>query len=297
MSDTMRIYSGEHDYAAMRRLLIGIAAATGTTPYCTIGDLDWWRSSVGVEQLSQTPLWFDSSGILVAFAWPAGNQVDIVCRADRSDLVPGILAWAEQHRRSNCPPAEQPAVLRAWSLRSDTQRLALFAQCGYQPIDECLAMRERTLEDLPLPVVPPGYRIRSFAGVAEVEARVEVHRAAFAPSRMTVARHLAVMQAPTYTPDLDLVVEAPDGSLAACCIIWHDVANRFGVFEPVGCHPDHRRRGITRAMLFDGLRRLRDRGCTRAMVANHANDPASANLYQSAGFTIHDHVCAWERAV
>ena len=40
-------------------------------------------------------------------------------------------------------------------------------------------------------------------------ARVNVHRAAFAPSRMTTTKHRAVMAAPTYRPELDLYFHQP----------------------------------------------------------------------------------------
>ena len=47
-----------------------------------------------------------------------------------------------------------------------------------------------------------------------------------------------------YRADLDCVVEAPDGSLVAYCLAWLDDANRVGELEPVGTHPDYRRRGL-----------------------------------------------------
>ena len=46
---------------------------------------------------------------------------------------------------------------------------------------------------------------------------------------------------PHYRFEDDLVVEAPDGSLAAFAMAWWDPAAKVGEFEPVGTHPDHQR--------------------------------------------------------
>ncbi len=111
---------------------------------------------------------------------------------------------------------------------------------------------------------------------------------------MTVEKHLAVMASPTYRPELDLVVVAPDDSFAAFCIVWFDEVNHMGVFEPVGCHSAHRRRGLTRALMYEGMRRLRDLGATTAHVLAHGSADAAPGLYASAGFQVIDQCRAWQ---
>jgi len=131
----------------------------------------------------------------------------------------------------------------------------------------------------------------------DIQKRVDVHRAAFAPSRMTVAKHTAVMAAPTYRPDLDLAIVAPDGSFAAFTIVWIDEANRIGMFEPLGTHPDHQRRGLGRAIIAEGLRRLSDIGATTAYVDSLAGGPASNLLYAAAGFHVLDENISWTKTL
>jgi GNAT superfamily N-acetyltransferase len=79
------------------------------------------------------------------------------------------------------------------------------------------------------------------------------------------------MRAPLFDHDLDLVIVAPDGSLAAGCVCWMDTANHIGLFEPLGTRPEHRRRGLATALALEGMRRLRTRGATRVQV--EAIDP------------------------
>ncbi len=68
---------------------------------------------------------------------------------------------------------------------------------------------------------------------------------------MTAEKHRAVMAGATYDLDLDLLVVAPDGSLAGFTIVWLDQANHIGVFEPLGVHPAHQRRGLGKALLLE----------------------------------------------
>ena len=48
------------------------------------------------------------------------------------------------------------------------------------------------------------------------------------------------------------------------CIVWLDSDNKAGLFEPVACLPDYRRRGLSRAMVVEGLRRLKALGAESA---------------------------------
>ncbi|UCG26158.1 MAG: GNAT family N-acetyltransferase, partial [Chloroflexota bacterium] len=90
-------------------------------------------------------------------------------------------------------------------------------------------------------------------------------------------------QAPSFQPDLDLVAIAPDGAFAAYVGIPYDRANQLGIFEPVCTHPDHRRKGLARALMQEGLLRLQALGAHYAMV--DTGDMISANrLYDAIGF-------------
>jgi GNAT superfamily N-acetyltransferase len=90
--------------------------------------------------------------------------------------------------------------------------------------------------------------------------------------------------APCFRRELDLVVEAPDGTLAAYVGIPYDPVNRCGIFEPVCTHPDHRRRGLAAALMQEGLRRLRAIGAVEATVDTGDRIPAN-RFYDSLGFT------------
>jgi ribosomal protein S18 acetylase RimI-like enzyme len=126
-------------------------------------------------------------------------------------------------------------------------------------------------------------------GDDDLHARVEVHRATWAPSRVTEESYRNVMRTWPYRRDLDCVLEAPDGSFAAYVLCWYDEANRVGEFEPVGTHPVYRRRGFGTAVCTYALRRLAEEGAEKAIVyaGGRDEDVQARALYESVGFRQH----------
>jgi len=293
MPITSRPYADETDYERMRALLRTIVVLQGVPTYCTVGDLDWGRfTDEDPDAVHTAQLWLDGDHV-VAIAWPDGTQVDLMTHPECRALENEMLQWAEQGYIGGTE-ADKPFA--AWGLEHAHARTTILRQRGYTRSDKHFVWRARSLDgDLPVPMLPDGFTLRHVEGEADVEQRVEVHLAAFAPSRMTAAKHRAVMRAPTYCSDLDLIVTAPDERFAAFCIVWFDEANGLGVFEPVGCHPDFQRRGLAKAVMTEGLRRLHGLGATTACVLNWHNEVAPAKLYDGLGFRERDRKYQWQK--
>lgn len=161
----------------------------------------------------------------------------------------------------------------------------------------------RPLRDLPEPVsLPAGFRVRHISGEADLARRVAVHRAAFSvlrPSRVTEQSYREVMAAWPYRPELDWVVEAPDGRFAAACLIWLDEANGVGELEPVGTDPTFWRMGHARAVCLAALHALARHGADIAVVASREMEglPSAPALYRSIGFRAATQVAVLRRRV
>jgi ribosomal protein S18 acetylase RimI-like enzyme len=89
-------------------------------------------------------------------------------------------------------------------------------------------------------------------------------------------------------------VVAPDGSFAAHVGVSMDAVNDHAIVEPVCTHPDHRRVGLARALLLEGLGRVRARSARTAQV--DTGEAVAANeLYGACGFTDAHHLHLWRR--
>lgn len=248
-----------------------------------VGDVAWQRfQHAGREGEWRIRLW-EEDAEPVAWAWvrrPPTLQHEIHPRHRGGALHEELIAWFEE--------VVEGEELRVFSLSTDTERLAFLRSCGYEvdPDAKEFVYHACELSEVSSPAVPEGYRLRT-VGPDDLEQRVELHQVVWAPSRVTVESYVNLQAAWPYRLDLDCVVVSPDGSFAAYAHAWLDPDNRVGELEPVGTHPDHRRRGLASAVCRFAHQRLREEGAELAIVYSLAGSDATA-LYESIGMREHD---------
>ncbi len=144
---------------------------------------------------------------------------------------------------------------------------------------------ERDLVQVPEPVLPEGFRFVTAEDVSASEA-VKAHRDAWPNSQFSEVGLERVQGTWPYRGDLHLLVQAPDGTLAASAIVWLDEATRSAEFEPVGTHVDFRRQGLGTALQLHGMHRARAAGAERMVVAclGAPAHPSARGLYYGVGF-------------
>ena len=79
-------------------------------------------------------------------------------------------------------------------------------------------------------------------------------------------RKLAMM--PDYMPFLDLLLLDDEGEPAAMMGFWYDGLLRSAMLEPAGTAPTHRRRGLGRLLVDEGVHRLRRLGARSLWVGS-----------------------------
>ena len=292
---TRRPYRGPEDLPALHEVARAVWAHDAPRALPHVGDVTWGLYQHEDEVASPKAVeLFERDGVPVAFAfaWLPQTLQPAVHPDHRDDEVyDALLGWFEG------AAGEVDGGLDVQLLESDAPLLAALARHGYAPHPEGAAMEHRVrslAEPVEVPTLPEGYRVRSVEGEADLERRVEVHRAAWAPSRFTLPGYRRLRTLPPYREELDVVVEAPDGSFAASALGWLDEANGVGELEPVGTDPAHRRRGLAGAACLEVARRLRGLGASTAVVYAVEGSPAGS-LYGSLGFAQVDRHVEWRR--
>jgi GNAT superfamily N-acetyltransferase len=267
----------------------------------TVGELAWvWAKDFdALNQVWRHRLWF-ADGQLAAWAWvylpyrvPRSDGKLLEVKAanliwqvhpDQPELLTGILDWYDDVAGD----VDRLLTVQA----ADARARACVAAHGYAFDAETgsddgfwVQFNVRELAEVPDPVLPEGFRFLA-AGDVSVAAAVKAHRDAWYPSRLTEAAFERVRRTWPYRADLHVLIEAPDGTLAATAIVWLDDSTRTAEFEPVGTHRDFRRRGLGTALQLHGMQLARAAGANRMLVAclGAPAHPAARNMYYGVGF-------------
>ena len=285
-----RDYAGPQDLRAMQDLTQRLWALP--SPF-HIGNLAWERfEHVGREPEWKTRLWLEGETVL-AWGWiQDGGHLHFQIDPARPDLFGEVFAWFEG--------AATAPDLTTMVLDGQADLLGRLAGRGYRVLgdDHPFGLRtSRDLEDLAPVVLPAGYRALSMAELRDPDRRALAHRQAWSRiagreaqppgrSRVTGESYRQVMAAWPYRPDLDWVIEAPDGRLAANACLWLDTVHGVGLFEPVGTDADFRRLGLGRAVCLAALHALKAAGAHAAIVGcrGDAAYPVPHKLYAGLGF-------------
>lgn len=287
----MRPYQSEDDYWRIRSFLRETFLLNGRRE-CNwqVARLDYWRWHVN-GNIYHTPLsdcvllWETDDGQIAAVLTPdnpdeAFFQVHPAFRT--TELETAMLTAAETHLAARKNSGHR---LQIWAHADDTRRGELLASHGYTKGDWPEYQWSRSLSaPIPDAPLPPDYTIRALGD--ELPARSWLSWRVFHPDEPDEKYegwtwYPNVQRAPLYRRDLDLVAVAPDGTLAAFCTVWFDDVTRTGMFEPVGVSPDHQRRGLGKAILAEGMRRLNWIGGTLATVGGYSE---AANALYGAMF-------------
>jgi mycothiol synthase len=294
MKITMRPYLTEDDYWRIRAFLRRVMQLNDVREKSWhVARLDYWRWHVAANCQDRDSiedvvfLWETADGEIVAVLNPEGPgeaHLQVHPELRTPELEEEMLAVAEEHLAAD---HDDKRVLTVW--RDDQDVLK---RRGYTKGTWTEHQWRRDL-DAPIPDVPvsPGYTVRALGDVDELPARSWASWRGFHPDEPDEDYegwewYLNVQRCPLYRRDLDIVAVAPSGEIASFCTLWYDDVTRSAYIEPVATVPEHQRRGLARAAITEGLRRLQRLGATRAFVGGY--EPGPNALYSSVLSAEHD---------
>lgn len=285
---------GEDDYFRIRNFLREVFLLNNHLEHSWhVARLDHWRWHFIKNCLLTAPFeqvtvaWENIDGQLAAILHPIGGaeiRLHIHPHFRNLELEDEIFAYAEQHYSEETSDGRQILYIPVFS--DDTLRQVVLTRRGFTKREGWNHHYWRDLEaKLPNSPVPDGYTIRSMGDENEHPARSLCSWRAFHADEPDSAYdgdytwYQNIQSAPLYRRDLDIVAATAGGEIAAFCTISYDDYTRSAVTVLVGSATEHWRRGLGKAVMCEGMQRLRQLGCTR-VFSTAAEGPADA-LYRS----------------
>jgi GNAT superfamily N-acetyltransferase len=279
------MYQDPKDFQVMVDLLTAVRPHEHLNDFPIKVDLEENLASETVR--ANTRLWFDSEQPIGWTFVDEFNNIWWEVHPQYEELLGSqIVEWGEACVRKMNSAGEVGTL--DTSCREDyVARIAFLTQHGFQQTDTTTIRMIRDLcQPIPEPALPPGFTIRPLAGTQEAEAAAAMHRAAFGTDYMTTENRLAIMNTGTYDLSLDLVVIAPDGTLAANCICSVNEQEKKGNTDPVATHPRYQGKGLGRALLARGMQLLKERGMSCAQFGTSGSNIAMQKAGEAVDFQL-----------
>lgn len=284
---------GAGDFNRLARFIIEHNAHVRSYSTWCLGRFVDWKYKLWGDKLS-TPdfweknahLWFDGFGEMAGLAISeyGGTQVDIITATGYRFLFEEILQWVLETWGDRKPALSMEitalqTIEAEWLERSGFQRESSFYTSHFD-------LAEDLVERFPL---EDGFTIVDMHAHPDYRAQYLLRREAFAGktdfSEDEIKRALELdsyaHENPIYHPQTDLCVMASDGTFVSGCEALIDARNAEADIERVCTHSSYRRRGFARAVIQEGLYRLRDMGMRWARITGYS--PEAIGLYGSLG--------------
>ncbi len=289
-----RPYGGDADISAITRFLLDTyllhQSLRNWEPRRWLGGIYHRSDADAAAYRAQLPqivhLWLDASEQLLGVVIPEyDGGAFLQIHPQRRELEPAMLDWSEAHLAQTGENGQR--WLEVWAYADDTFRNDLLHQRGYIRSEAHENTRRRPMT-LPIPdaAVPEGYTVRAMRRHPDDwQHQADLLNAAFGRTFHNAEEYRNFQTSPEYRLDLDLVVEAPDGTLAANAAFTAYARESFAILEPVCTHPAHQGRGLAKAAILEGLRGIKALGIQVAYVGAWYSNAVSNHTYEALGFT------------
>ena len=301
----MRPYLGKSDIKAIADLVNTCDPVGQLDKDKSVADLEMEIEQPFFEPKKDVRLWEDETGNLMGFGHisrpQAKETIDgylyfyVHPRAHQKHLEAEIIRWSEKRMRQLKKEKHLPVNLRSSSRDDLRDRCSLLEQHDFTVDRSFFTMSRPLNEEISSPQLPEGFTLRPIAGETEIKAWVDCFNQSFIDHwnhhELTLTTANFWFSDVFYRPDLNLVIVAPNGSIAgfSYATINPEQNNRIGTKEGwihwLGTSRNFRKMGLGKAVLLGSMQVLKNAGMDTVKLAVDADSLTGATrLYESVGF-------------
>jgi len=303
MTINSRKYKPESDFIKIRDLIIESYKFGGNKINWAI---DRWETQYITSRLLNDEKWKQdifvwensSQEIKSAIIQESPGSFHFIIDPNFRHLEDEMIKKAIDYCKTHNPQGEKETKIHIWAMDEDTLENKL-QNYGFTQLDclKELCRKQDITNKNTAYILPNEYQIRNI-NIDDINDRKKltiIDHNCFPWSDSTEKLWLCFKKMPSYNEKLHIVAIAPDKSFAAFCILWYNIENQYAIFEPVGTHSNHRKKGLGKAVLLEALKRVKELGGVTGMV-NSYGEPAHS-LYESVGFTEYTPYNGWEKII
>lgn len=235
------------------------------------------------EWLSGIKIWEEHGEIISVVNWEGERRGEAFVQVSRLDLPETVLEEMIDFIESKLASGEENNV----EVRVSTKLPEFISRLktrGFKYLEwkETLTVieidKEFEVE------VAEGYEICDGKDVTGL-MKSDAHHMAFGYRRSSKDRQLfaegfdRMMHMADYREKLDMHM-LYDGEVVAFACLWFDKVNKCAVLEPVGTHKRHTKKGLAKALIYEGINRIKALGAERIYVY------AELPFYLAIGFEV-----------
>lgn len=220
----------------------------------------------------------------------------------RMEIRPGfeyikvnLLDYAEANGFQGMSRSRKKLFRAVYIPEFDTEFEKIVSARGHQKWAEFGEPHSITHLDQPIPssALPNGFKLQSLADENDLHKINKVLWRGFnhpgEPPVEEIEGRRLVQQSPNFRHDLTIVAVAPDGDYASYCGMYYVPQNQVAYLEPLATDPKYRRRGLARAAILEGLRRVQALGAEVCWVGS------GLPVYTATGFEIKFTIYPWAK--
>jgi len=276
------VLQDEIDLQSMRALITSLANQSTS--------VDFEETMRIASVRTTTRLWkYGSKVVGFAFVDHYNNlRYEVDPKYHSTQIENEIVEWGITCMKARNAETGKENTLDASFYKENTWQIAMLDRWGFVHENFRSLRYQRSLsEPIARYVFPQGFSYRCIEGEQEVDALVSMHRAAFGTENMTVEERLAIMSAPQYDREMDLVAMAPNGELAAFCLCEIEAEKEhIGYTDLIGTRPQYQKLGLGKAIITIGLHILKKKGVKFVELGTSSENIAMQRLADALGFEV-----------
>ncbi|MEM7333688.1 MAG: GNAT family N-acetyltransferase [Chloroflexota bacterium] len=131
-------------------------------------------------------------------------------------------------------------------------------------------------------VLPDGFKLRPYNPTTDLQAYVELQRAAFDSDNMTTAWRTRMIEQPGYIPELDLIIVNQANEPVGFSVCW--LSGEVGQIEPLGVHPATQGIGLGKALEYLSYQKMIQFGAKKLLIDHASFNEKAVQLSLKTGF-------------